>query len=70
MEQERKQSEAREQELVLKREKESAKKLLKKERKALRAVCKDNRFFSEDGQEEIQHMAQIEHLCEILSLTE
>ena len=55
-----------------KKEKEAAKKAIKKERKSLRNVCKESNFFArpDDLDDKIKNMAEVDRLCEILSLVE
>ena len=53
-----------------KREKEVVKKAIKKERKQFRTVCKEANFYSVQEEERVRNMAEVDKLCEILSLVE
>ncbi|XP_023025374.1 dnaJ homolog subfamily C member 2 [Leptinotarsa decemlineata] len=51
-------------------EREVQKKALKKERKTLRAICKENDYFAENSEQNLAHLTGIESICERLSLNE
>ncbi len=53
-----------------KREKDAVKKAIKKERKQFRTVCKEANFYSVQEEERVRNMAEVDKLCEILSLCE
>ncbi|XP_063991118.1 dnaJ homolog subfamily C member 2 [Diachasmimorpha longicaudata] len=55
---------------ALKQEREAQKKALKKERKALRDLCKSQNYFSESSTEGIRHMECVEKFCELFKLNE
>lgn len=68
---EKEKAEAMEKELILKKEKDTLKKALKKERKLLRTMCMGHDYFaSDDHKIQIRNMSHLEHLCEVLSLSE
>ncbi|XP_055379628.1 dnaJ homolog subfamily C member 2 [Condylostylus longicornis] len=51
-------------------EKEQQKRALKKERKSLRDKAKESNFFSNDENERVRNMENVEKICELLKLTE
>ena len=51
-----------------KKEKEAVKKQLKNERKKLRAIAKDNNFFTTDETEKVTNMAEVEKICEVYTV--
>lgn len=53
---------------VAKKAKEVAKKALKKERRTLRTFCKDNNYYADNDAEVVNHMAELDKVCELLSL--
>lgn len=53
-----------------KQEREALKKALKKERKALRDICKNSAYFSNCPNESIKHMEFVEKFCETFKLNE
>lgn len=55
---------------VLKQEREAQKKALKKERKALRDLCKSHNYYSDSSAESIRHMECVEKFCELFKLNE
>ncbi|XP_043279849.1 dnaJ homolog subfamily C member 2 [Venturia canescens] len=55
---------------VLKQERETLKKALKKERKALRDLCKSNDYFAESPLESIRNMESVEKICELFKLAQ
>jgi len=64
-------TELRERELKLKKEKDALKKALKKERKTLRTICMEHDYYgSNDHKTQIKNMSHLEQLCEVLSLSE
>lgn len=66
-EKDRIEKEKREKERV---EKEVAKKAVKKERKQLRALCKDQDYFAQSDKDRVRNMTDLDRLCEILSVDE
>ncbi|KAH8021990.1 hypothetical protein HPB51_020600 [Rhipicephalus microplus] len=52
------------------REKENLRKQLKKERKALEAVCTDDGHYAADAEEHVVRLQQLHRLCQLLSLEE
>ncbi|OCT87271.1 dnaJ homolog subfamily C member 2 [Xenopus laevis] len=65
---EKEEEEARQQSLLIKREKEIQKKAIKKERQRLRTSCKNWNYFSENESESVKMMEEIEKLCDRLEL--
>jgi len=63
-------NEAKEREIKAKKEKETMKKALKKERKNFRTLCKDNDYYAEDESSKLENMTHVEHLCDILALSD
>lgn len=55
---------------VLKQEREVLKKALKKERKALRDLCKSNDYFADSPAESIRNMESVEKICELFKLVQ
>lgn len=55
---------------VLKQERETLKKALKKERKALRDLCKSKDYFAESPSESIRNMESVEKICELFKLAQ
>ncbi|KZC11714.1 DnaJ like protein subfamily C member 2 [Dufourea novaeangliae] len=55
---------------ALKQEREAQKKALRKERKALRDLCKSNNYFAENSAESIRHMESVEKICELFKLVQ
>lgn len=55
---------------VLKQEREVQKKALKKERKIFRDTCKSNKYFSQNQDENLNHMTGVEKICELFKLIE
>ena len=53
-----------------KNEREALKKAIKSERKQLRNLCKDNNYFTDDADEKVQNLTDLDRLCEILSCEE
>lgn len=51
-------------------EREQQKKNLRKERKALRDMCKANNYYAQNEEETISHMAAVEKLCELMKVLE
>lgn len=51
-------------------EREQQKKNLRKERKALRDICKSNNYYAQDEAEVVAHMAAVEKLCELMKVVE
>lgn len=50
-----------------KKERELKKNALKKERKKLRAMCKEQNFFTESDSERVMLMAEVDRFCEIFT---
>ncbi|KAK3864990.1 hypothetical protein Pcinc_029363 [Petrolisthes cinctipes] len=70
---ERKKKEAEDAELKAKqdqekKERDALKKAYKKERKALRTLCKDHNYYTESDSERVDVMTEVELLCEALEL--
>lgn len=55
---------------ALKQEREALKKLLRKERKNFRDVCKENNYFADNSEESLRHMENVEKLCEAFKHTQ
>ncbi|XP_063540353.1 dnaJ homolog subfamily C member 2 [Cydia strobilella] len=51
-------------------EREQVKKLLRKERKALRDTCKANNYYAQTDEETVAHMAAVEKVCEMMKVLE
>ncbi|XP_013199037.2 dnaJ homolog subfamily C member 2 [Amyelois transitella] len=51
-------------------EREQMKKNLRKERKALRDLCKTNNYYSQTDDEMVSHMAAVEKICEVMKVLE
>lgn len=51
-------------------EREQQKKNLRKERKALRDICKANNYYAQNENETVSHMAAVEKICEMLKVIE
>lgn len=51
-------------------EREQQKKNLRKERKALRDMCKANNYYAQNEEETVSHMAAVEKLCELMKVLE
>ncbi|XP_071443003.1 dnaJ homolog subfamily C member 2 [Hetaerina americana] len=52
------------------KEKEILNRALKKQRKSLRNICKENNYYTVNENETLHHMASMEKMCEILKLDE
>ncbi|KAM8973669.1 dnaJ homolog subfamily C member 2 [Pelodytes ibericus] len=65
---EKEDEEARQQALLIKKEKEIQKKAIKKERQRLRTSCKNWSYFSDNEAESVKMMEEIEKLCDRLEL--
>uniref|UniRef100_A0A6I8Q4C6 DnaJ homolog subfamily C member 2 n=1 Tax=Xenopus tropicalis TaxID=8364 RepID=A0A6I8Q4C6_XENTR len=65
---EKEEEEARQQALLIKKEKEIQKKAIKKERQRLRTSCKNWNYFSDNEAESVKMMEEIEKLCDRLEL--
>ncbi|XP_018415935.1 PREDICTED: dnaJ homolog subfamily C member 2 [Nanorana parkeri] len=65
---EKEDEEARQQALVVKKEKEIQKKAIKKERQRLRTSCKNWNYFSDSETDSVKMMEEIEKLCDRLEL--
>merc|ERR1711936_152465 len=48
-----------------KKEKDEMKRLLKNERKKFRTIAKDQNYFSQDEEEKVTHLAEVEKMCEL-----
>lgn len=51
-------------------ERDQMKKNLRKERKALRDLCKSNNYYAQDDDETVAHMAAVEKICEMMKVVE
>lgn len=51
-------------------EREQLKKNLRKEKKALRDICKANNYYSKTDEEAVSHMAAVEKICEMMKVVE
>ncbi|XP_028158012.1 dnaJ homolog subfamily C member 2 [Ostrinia furnacalis] len=51
-------------------EREQQKKTLRKERKALRDLCKANSYYASNDDETVAHMAAVEKICEMMKVVE
>ncbi|XP_011552517.3 dnaJ homolog subfamily C member 2 [Plutella xylostella] len=51
-------------------EREQVKKILRKERKAFRDLCKSNNFYAQNDNENVAHMAAVEKICEAMKVGE
>ncbi|KAJ2948766.1 hypothetical protein O0L34_g8025 [Tuta absoluta] len=51
-------------------EREQQKKNLRKERKALRDMCKNNNYYASSEDETVSHMASVEKICELMKAIE
>ncbi|XP_049877394.1 dnaJ homolog subfamily C member 2 [Pectinophora gossypiella] len=51
-------------------EREQQKKNLRKERKALRDICKTNNYYAQGEDETVSHMAAVEKICEMMKVVE
>ncbi|XP_053572515.1 dnaJ homolog subfamily C member 2 [Bombina bombina] len=65
---EKEDEEARQQALIIKKEKEVQKKAIKKERQRLRTSCKNWNYFSDNEAESVKMMEEVEKLCDRLEL--
>nr|XP_050028030.1 dnaJ homolog subfamily C member 2-like [Dermacentor andersoni] len=70
LERERQEEDARQQREKERREKENLRKQLKKERKALEAVCTEDGHYAADAEEHVVRLEQLHRLCQLLSLEE
>lgn len=68
LEREKRESEEKARLDVLKQERELQKKALKKERKAIRDLCKTQKYFSENPEENLKHMESVEKMCELFKV--
>ncbi|XP_059489975.1 dnaJ homolog subfamily C member 2 [Neocloeon triangulifer] len=55
---------------VQKKQREAVKNALRKERKALRTVCKDNNFYTSEGEDHLQNMMKVESMCDVFQIEE
>ncbi|KAL3286675.1 hypothetical protein HHI36_001172 [Cryptolaemus montrouzieri] len=51
-------------------EREIMKKALKRERKALREICKANNYYSDNSEQDLLHLTSLEFICENMNLIE
>ncbi|KAG8142531.1 hypothetical protein E2320_005756 [Naja naja] len=65
---EKEEEEARQQTLLMKKEKDIQKKAIKKERQKLRTTCKNWNYFSDNEAESVKMMEEVEKLCDRLEL--
>ncbi|KAK0088642.1 hypothetical protein PV325_011206 [Microctonus aethiopoides] len=70
IEREKRESEEKARQDALKQEREVMKKALRKERKALRDLCKSNNYFVTSSAESIKHMESVEKICELFKLNQ
>ncbi|XP_015599796.1 dnaJ homolog subfamily C member 2 [Cephus cinctus] len=70
LEREKRESEEKARMDALKQEREVQKKALRKERKALRDLCKSNDYYAENPAENIKHMESVEKICELFKLAQ
>ena len=68
--QEKAEAEQKTKQEALKAERESLKRALKKERASLRRIAKENNYYAEDPSVIVKNMANLEKICECLSLEE
>ncbi|XP_046427498.1 dnaJ homolog subfamily C member 2 isoform X2 [Neodiprion virginianus] len=68
VESERKQSEEKARNDALKQEREAQKKAVRRERKAIRDLCKANDYYTNDPGESLKHMESVEKICELFKL--
>ena len=69
-EKEKREAEEKAKQEAAKKEKEAQKKIIKRERKNFRTLCKEKDFYAEDDNERVLHMTEVDKLCEILSAEE
>lgn len=67
VEREKAEAEERERIELKKQEREAQKKIVKKERKALRDYCKANNYFAENDGDNLKNLTAVERLCEMLN---
>lgn len=67
LEREKKEAEEKAKSEEAKKEREAIKKALKKEKKTLRTLCKENDFYAQDEDQKVAYMAEVDKLCEVLS---
>jgi len=70
IEKERIEAEEKKNQEAAKKEREAQKKAIKTEKKKLRKVTKDNNMFAENDEESLNHLMEVERLCEILTCEE
>ncbi|KAG8039049.1 hypothetical protein G9C98_003356 [Cotesia typhae] len=70
VEREKRESEEKARQDIAKQEREAMKKALRKERKALRDICKSKEYFAENPTESIKHMENVEKICELFKLNQ
>lgn len=68
LEREKRESEEKARQDAAKLERDSRKKALKKERKALRDFCKSQNYFADSPDEIIRHMEGVEKVCEMFQV--
>lgn len=68
IEAERKQTEEKARTDALKQEREAQKKAIRRERKAIRDLCKANNYYAADPTENLKHMESVEKICELFKL--
>jgi DnaJ family protein C protein 2 len=50
------------------KQREAAKNALRKERKALRTLCKENNYFAPNSDESVKNMVKMESMCDVFTL--
>lgn len=70
IEKEKLEAEEKKNQEAAKKEREAQKKAIKTEKKKLRKVTKDNNMFAENDEESVNHLMEVERLCEILTCEE
>lgn len=70
LEKEKRETEEKAKQDALRQEREVQRKALKKERKALRDLCKSNNYYAQNATESIKHMESVEKICELFKLVQ
>jgi len=52
------------------KQREAQKNAIRKEKKALRNICKDNNYFAEEGEDHLQFMVKMESMCDVFPIEE
>ncbi|KAL7307390.1 hypothetical protein TKK_0000575 [Trichogramma kaykai] len=69
MEKEKKEAEEKAKAIEAKKERDALKNALRRERKAFRNICKAENYFTQDTEEKIKHMENVEKVCELFKHT-